>query len=96
MTVAEQEAREAIFARFVDLAEGGQAPTLEEAATIASAHGIYPADAFAEEQCREAVLIYIGACWGVGPKATRYDRLRAWWRCRRSAVSRQAEEGSHA
>lgn len=79
----EQGAREAIFQRFLEYVEhGGEPVDVRECTAIASAFGVHDPEEFAMEQLREATLIYIGACWGVGPKARWRDRLRAWWECR--------------
>lgn len=61
----------------------GQQPTMESMERIVSSHGLYPAHAYAETFGRDALLIYLGAAWGIGPKATWPDRVRMWWRCRR-------------
>lgn len=77
----EQGAREAIFARVADRAEGDDFD-LREATAIASSFAVTAPEEFAESQVREALLIYLGAGWGVGPKARWRDRLRSWWACR--------------
>jgi hypothetical protein len=82
VTAVEAQARRAVLERFAEGAAEGDAPTMDECERIVSAHGLYPATTYAETYAREALLIYLGAGWGVGPRATWRDRLRAWWACR--------------
>jgi len=79
----EQAARAEIF-KAIELAfTDGDEVSMAKLERIASLHGIYPANTFAEEHGREAILIGLGAGWGVGPKATWKDRVRVWWEIKR-------------
>lgn len=71
----EQEARQAILERLTEHLTAGTTASVDEAVIIASAHGIYPPEPFAEETMREGLLIYLGVAWGVGPRARWRDRL---------------------
>jgi len=79
----EQAARAEIF-KAIELAfTDGNEVSIAKLEQIASSYGIYLANTFAEEHGREAILIGLGAGWGVGPKATWKDRVRVWWAIKR-------------
>lgn len=91
MTDNEVAAKNAIVRAFADrvVAEDGvpesdgSSGMFKQATTIASSYGIYPPDTFAEDVLREAMLVYLGAAWGVGPYAPWYvkliDKIRGWF-----------------
>lgn len=62
--------------------DGAKGLDLEDFVAIASKHGVYPPVPFAEHHAKEALLLCLGKGWGVGPKATLWDKITVWYAIR--------------
>lgn len=81
MIEAEVRARRRILAEWCGrIEQGRRVPSWEEAVIICAQEGCRFPPGSASAFMREAAEVYVGAAYGVGPRATRRDKLVAWWR----------------